>query len=291
MASAPAAMTSGPPQEGRDFARIEAAIGYLQAHFREQPGLDALADAAGVSPYHFQRLFSRWAGVSPKQFLQCLTLEHAKRSLAASSDMLDAAFDAGLSGPGRLHDLFVTLEAVTPGEFKATGSGINVRYGVHTGPFGDFVLAITPRGICGLSFFDEGGVEQARAEVMARLPGARFTHAPEETAPIAAALFTPPAARAAPLRLWVRGTNFQVAVWRALLSLAPGRLTSYRAIAQAIGRPTAARAVGGAVAANPVGYLIPCHRVIRTTSLFDTGYRWGPARKLAMIGREAVENL
>jgi AraC family transcriptional regulator of adaptative response/methylated-DNA-[protein]-cysteine methyltransferase len=272
----------------RDFARVEAAIGFLQANFRDQPALDEIAAAANLSPYHFQRLFTRWAGVSPKQFLQCLTVEHAKRSLAAADDVLDAAFDAGLSGPGRLHDLFVTLEAVTPGEYKAMGEGIEVRYGFHAGPFGDFVLATTDRGICGLAFFRDGGAEEALADVRTRLPGARFSLATTETAPIAAALFTAPAGRAGPLRLWARGTNFQVTVWRALLALAPGQLTSYRAIAQSIGRPSAARAVGGAVAANPIGYLIPCHRVIRATSLFDTGYRWGPARKLAMIGMEAV---
>jgi len=282
-------MATGPDTTpARDFARVEAAIGYLRAHFLDRPSLDEIAAAAGLSPYHFQRLFTRWAGVSPKQFLQCLTLEHAKRSLAAESDVLDAALDAGLSGPGRLHDLFVTLEAVTPGEYKTMGRDLEVRYGFHDGPFGAFVLATTARGICGLAFLGDGGAEEALDDIRARLPGAHFTPATRETAPVAAALFTPPAERAGPLRLWVRGTNFQVAVWRALLALAPGQLASYRAIAHAIGRPAAARAVGGAVAANPIGYLIPCHRVIRATSLFETGYRWGPARKLAMIGLEAV---
>lgn len=272
-------------QAARDYARIEAAIGFLQTHFRDQPGLDDIAASVNVSPYHFQRLFVRWAGVSPKQFLRCLTLEHARRALADSADVLGAALDAGLSGPGRLHDLFVTLEGISPGEYKALGGGLEIRWGRHAGPFGDFVVAMTGRGICALEFTGPDGPEDALARLRGRLPGARFCRDDAGTAPLAGRLF---ASEPGPLHLWVRGTSFQVRVWRALLELRPGQLASYGTLACRLGQPGAARAVGNAVAANPVAWLIPCHRVIRGTSLFDTGYRWGPARKLAMIGAEAA---
>ena len=199
-------------QAARDYARIEAAIAFLQAHFRDQPDLDRIAAAVNVSPFHFQRLFVRWAGVSPKQFLRCLTLEHAKRALADSADLLDTALDVGLSGPGRLHDLFVTLEAVSPGEYKALGDGLEVRWGCHPGPFGEFAVAVTARGICGLEFTPPGEPDTALARLHASLPGACFRRDDEGTSALAAGLFGAGTGQGGPLHLWVRGTNFQVRV-------------------------------------------------------------------------------
>lgn len=276
-------------QTKRDYARIEAAIGFLQKHAGEQPGLDVVAGAVNMSPYHFQRLFTRWAGVSPKQFLRCLTLDHAKRTLKKSGDLLGAAYGSGLSGPGRLHDLFVTLEAVTPGEFKRRGEDLLITWGMHDGPFGRFIIATTDRGICGLEFVEGDDQAEALQRVRTNLPGATFSRSDSETSRLAKRVFetTPDNCNTA-LRLWLKGTNFQINVWRALLQLDPGRLTTYGDLARAIGHPGAARAVGTAVGANPVAFLIPCHRVIRATSLFDTNYRWGTSRKLAMIGVEAA---
>lgn len=276
-------------QAHRDYDRVEAAIRFLQNHAPEQPGLDDVADAVHMSPYHFQRLFTRWAGVSPKQFLRCLTLDHAKRTLHETGDLLGATFDAGLSGPGRLHDLFVTLEAVTPGEFKRRGEALTIQWGMHSGPFGDFVIALTDRGICGLEFVEDNDPAPALHRIRANLPGAEFFHSDAATAATAKTIFAGDGgAPDAPLRLWLKGTNFQISVWRALLRIDPGQLTTYGRIARVVGRPKAARAVGTAVGANPVAFLIPCHRVIRATSLFDTGYRWGTTRKLALIGAEAA---
>jgi AraC family transcriptional regulator of adaptative response/methylated-DNA-[protein]-cysteine methyltransferase len=259
----------------------------LQEHAREQPELHDVAAAIHMSPYHFQRLFARWAGMSPKQFLRCLTLDNAKRALCNSSDLLDASYEAGLSGPGRLHDLFVTLEGITPGEYKQRGVSVEVKWGAHTGLFGDFVIATTERGICGIEFFENGDPAEALQPIRANLPSAKFSRSNSATAEVAKRIFSPRHEPGeAPLHLWLKGTNFQVNVWRALLRIEPGQLSTYGDIAHAIGRPRAARAVGTAIGANPVAFLIPCHRVIRATSLFDTNYRWGPARKLAMIGRE-----
>lgn len=279
-------------QCARDYARIEAAIKYLQTHFRDQPGLDDVAAAVNVSPYHFQRLFTRWAGISPKRFLQCLTIEHAKTLLVESESLLETALDAGLSGPGRLHDLFMTFEAITPGDFKKKGDGLTLRWGIAAGPYGFAAIALSDHGIYALEFLSDANPENAILQLERRLPQARFVEAPDEIAHIADRLFSldqgtgrSPLKRS-PLKLCVRGTNFQIRVWRALLNIAPGRLATYGAIADAIGQPSAARAVGSAIGANPIGYLIPCHRVIRSTGLMDTNYRWGAARKLAMIGSE-----
>jgi AraC family transcriptional regulator of adaptative response/methylated-DNA-[protein]-cysteine methyltransferase len=271
----------------RDYQRIEAAIRYLQRHWRDQPELDEIAAAVNISPYHFQRLFTRWAGISPKRFLQCLTIEHAKTMLVASESLLDTALETGLSGPGRLHDLFMTFEAMTPGDFKQAGGGLTLRWGVAPGPYGRAAIAVSGRGICALEFVASDSPDNAIGQLRRRLPRADFVAAPDEISGIADLLFNRnPGAARAPLKVCVRGTNFQIRVWRALLNIAPGRLATYGAIAEAIGRPAAARAVGGAIGANPVGYLIPCHRVIRSTGLMDTSYRWGGVRKLAMIGAE-----
>lgn len=267
----------------RDYGRIERAIGFIAAHGSRQPALDEIAAAVHTSPYHFQRLFTRWSGISPKRFLGYLTIDHAKRALAESRSVLDAALDAGLSGPSRLHDLFLACEAMTPGDYKARGQGLTIRYGIHDGPFGRFVLGMTERGICALEFLDAAGTRGAAAALQARWPAARLVRDQTSTAALAGRVFgdgeTP--------RLWCRGTNFQIKVWSALMRVPPGALVSYRDVARFIGQPTAMRAVGNALAKNPIGYLIPCHRVIRATGLFDD-YKWGAARKQALIAWEAA---
>lgn len=277
-------------QLAQDYARIERALLYICENFRDQPDLDDIAAAAALSPFHFQRLFTRWAGVSPKQFLGYLTLEHAKKALERAESVLEATYDVGLSGPSRLHDLFVNYEGVTPGEYKAMGDGLVIRYGTHPGFLGPFVVGLTDRGICTLQFVGDGGEEAVLADIGRRYPGARLVRAQDETWAACAALFGPARGDTArPLRLWYRGTNFQMKVWRALLAIPQGELVTYGDIARAIGEPTSARAVGNAVGANPIAMLIPCHRVIRSASLFETGYRWGPARKLALIGWEQAQ--
>ncbi len=276
-------------QNARDYARIEAAILYLEEHFRDQPELGEVAEAAGLGPHHFQRLFRRWAGISPKRFGQYLTLDYAKAQLEDSASILDAAYDAGLSGPSRLHDLFVTYEAMSPGAFKRRGEGVEIAYGLHPSPFGPCFVGQTERGICALGFADggEGNGEAVRAEFERRWPAAHFREDQNATAAVAARIFGERPADSTPLRLAVAGTNFQLKVWEALLRIPPGRITSYYALGQALGLPRSARAVGGAVAANPVSYLIPCHRVIRHTGRISH-YEWGRSRKRVMLGWEAA---
>ena len=266
-----------------DYQRIERAIAHLNEHAVEQPSLDEIAARAELSPFHFQRLFRRWAGVSPKRFLEYLTVERAKRLLAAEASVLDAAYEVGLSGPARLHDHFVNLEAMSPGEWKRRGRGVVVGYGYHPSPFGRMLLAATDRGVCGLSFESPEAPGEAAAWLAERYPEARLAEDRAGTAELAERLFAEPGT----LPLLVRGTNFQVQVWRALLEIPPGRLISYGALARRLGRPTGARAVGTAVGANPVAWVIPCHRVIRGLGTLG-GYRWGTARKRAMIGWEAA---
>lgn len=264
-----------------DYRLVERAIGYLEANFIRQPSLAEVAAAVNLSEHHFHRLFRRWAGISPKRFLQFLTLEYAKELLQESRALLEVTYEAGLSGPGRLHDLFVTLEAVTPGEYRRRGDGLTIEYGVHPSPFGYCLLAATERGICALHFVDDGDPSAALAELRHTWPGARLVESPESTGRLAEAAFSGDV----PLALFVKGTNFQVQVWRALLSIPPGHVLSYEDVAGMIGRPTASRAVGNAVGSNPVGYLIPCHRVIRKTGRFGH-YGGGPLRKRAMLGWE-----
>ncbi len=277
-------------QNARDYARIEAAILYLEEHFRDQPGLGETAEAAGLSPHHFQRLFRRWAGISPKRFGQFLTLDYAKAQLETSASILDATYDAGLSGPSRLHDLFVTYEAMSPGAFKQGGDGVDISYGVHPSPFGPCFVGQTERGICALGFADDHRSEAhaVRTEFERRWPAARFREDQAATEAIVARIFNDRRAGAAePLRLAVCGTNFQLKVWEALLRIPPGRITSYDALGRALGLPRSARAVGGAVAANPISYLIPCHRVIRRSGVISN-YEWGRSRKRVMLGWEAA---
>lgn len=279
---APPAARSG----ARDYERVARAIDYLRRNAASQPDLAAAARHLHLSEHHFQRLFTRWAGVSPKRFVQYLTLEHAKTRLASTRGVLDLAGAVGLSGPGRLHELFVTLEAVSPGEYKASGAGLALRYGVHESPFGAALVAITARGICGLHFVDGAreGIERLRRD----WPDAELCKDTAATAPVAERIFRPlssPPGR--PLALLVKGTNFQVKVWRALLELPVGALASYGDLAGRIGASGSARAVGTAVGANSIAWLIPCHRVIRESGALG-GYRWGTERKAAMLGWEAA---
>lgn len=271
----------------RDYERIERAIAYVRRHAAQQPDLATVARHVHLSEFHFQRLFTRWAGVSPKRFLQYLTIAHAKARIRTTASVLELSDAVGLSGPGRLHELFVTLEAVTPGDAKTGGAGMRIRYGVHGTPFGRALLAATERGICSLQFITGG--EEALARLRHEWPRAELKPDSAGTAQFAARIFAPLAeAPARPLAVLVRGTNFQVQVWRALLALPEGAVTTYGSIARGIGAPAAARAVGAAVAANPVAYLIPCHRVLRDSGELG-GYRWGTTRKAAILGREAAQ--
>jgi len=270
----------------RDYERVARAIDYLRRNSANQPDLAAVARHLHLSEHHFQRLFTRWAGVSPKLFVQFLTLEHAKTRLATTRGVLDAAGAIGLSGPGRLHDLFVTLEAVSPGEYNASGAGLVIRYGVHPSPFGAALVAITARGVCGLHFAGDAAAGAGRLQ--RDWPGAELRQDPAAIAPVAERIFRPLSAPPGrPLALLVKGTNFQVKVWRALLELPLGALAAYGNVAARIGASDSARAVGAAIGANPVAWLIPCHRVIRESGALG-GYRWGVERKAAMLGWEAA---
>ena len=277
-----------------DYQRIASAIRYIGQRAQKQPSLDEVAANIGLSPWHFQRLFTRWAGVSPKRFLQYVTVEAAKRCLEESVPILETAFAVGLSGPSRLHDLFLHAEAVTPGDWKSSGKGIELRWGIHESPFGYCLLALSQKGICSLQFLDADSScpdpESASAAALARLEKkwANATLIRDETAgaPIIEDIFgiqNPGSA----FSLHLRGTNFQLKVWQALLAIPEGHLTSYGRLAEAVERPGAARAIGTAVGENPIAFLIPCHRVLRETGEFG-GYRWGLDRKRAMLGRELL---
>ena len=276
-----------------DYERVASVIRFLDRHHSEQPDLAALAQEAGLSAFHFHRLFSSWAGVTPKDFLQCLTLERVKSLLRAGVSVLDAALDAGLSGPGRLHDLCVTLEAASPGEMKSGGGAIEIVYGVAKTPFGEALLAETARGICHLSFVDSAEAHTAVSRLRADWPRASFSRNDARAAELSSRIFQRPGDRHASgrvnLRAFVRGTPFQLKVWRALLRIPEGKLTTYGRLAAAIELPGASRAVGTAVGANPLAFIIPCHRVIRETGVLGN-YRWDPIRKQAMIGWEAASN-
>jgi AraC family transcriptional regulator of adaptative response/methylated-DNA-[protein]-cysteine methyltransferase len=272
-----------------DYVRIERAIRYLDSVAPAQPSLREIAAQIGLSEFHFQRLFTRWAGVSPKRFLQLLTVEYAKQVLDQSRPVLDAAFESGLSGGSRLHDLFVSLEAVTPGEYRERGAGLRISVGFHDTPFGECLLAVTGRGVCGLSFHD-GDREKAIDDLAARWPNADIADRVKDTTPVAAGIFAAldgsrPRAASKPLALLVKGTNFQVNVWRALLRIPTGGLAAYEDVARAVGAPGAVRAVGTAVGRNPIAMLIPCHRVVRNTGALG-GYQWGPSRKRAILSWE-----
>ncbi len=263
----------------RHYAIVARAIAFIRAHARSQPGLDEVAAAVHLSPTHLQRVFAEWAGISPKRFLQYLTKEHALTALRASSGTLDAALDAGLSGPGRLHDLMVSCEALSPGEIRAQGAGVELRHGFAPTPLGEALFGWTPRGVCHLAFCDDD--HAAKLDVLRKgWPAADFVRDDEAAHALAARIFP---ARPTPgkLHLLLRGTNFQIKVWEALLKIPPAALVSYGRLAGHLGQPRAARAVGSAVAANTVAWLIPCHRVIREDGE-SSNYRWGVERKLAL---------
>jgi len=268
-----------------DYQLVEQAIRFLDRNARRQPALREIAASVGLSEFHFQRLFQRWAGISPKRFLQFQTAQEAKRVLQQTGDLLDASYSAGLSGPGRLHDLIVNIDAVTPGEYKRGGAGLAISWGVHASPFGDCLLAQTARGVCALEFLQPETEDDALARLRTLWENARIEHAPNITAPVVARIFSPDAKRLAPLALLVKGTNFQIKVWEALLRIPSGRIITYAGIAGRLGAPRAARAVGSAIAANAIGYLIPCHRVIRNTGAFGE-YRWGALRKRVLLSAE-----
>jgi AraC family transcriptional regulator of adaptative response/methylated-DNA-[protein]-cysteine methyltransferase len=269
-----------------DYERIETVIRYLDERHCDQPDLTQLARVAGLTPYRFHRLFRSWAGITPKDFLQCLTLEHVRSLLRQGDSVFDVSMEAGLSGPGRLHDLCVTLEAASPGEMKAGGEGLTITYGFAESPFGECLIAETSRGICHLTFVDRGR-ERALAGLRAQWPRASLIQDDETARETAAAVFAQPDGERAPLRAYVHGTAFQVRVWRALLQVQPGSLVSYGELASTVCSSKAARAVGTALGQNPVAFLIPCHRVIRETGALG-GYGGGIARKRAMIAWESA---
>lgn len=272
------------------YERIEQAILFLAEHHPEQPNLKAIAENVGLSEYHFQRLFTRWVGISPKRFMQYLTKEHAKQLLDESADLLSASYAAGLSGPGRLHDLFVTCEAVTPGEYKRWGEGLEIRYGFHPSPFGMLLVALTQRGISNLMFIQDGDRKGALSTLRAFWSAAEVNEDQVTTGEVAAEIMnlfqglTPNS-----MRLYLKGTNFQIKVWEALLRIPSGSVVSYEDIAIYIGMPGVSRAVGNAVSRNPVPVLIPCHRVICKTGDFGD-YRWGASRKKALLGWEMAHH-
>ncbi|MFZ5883245.1 MAG: bifunctional helix-turn-helix domain-containing protein/methylated-DNA--[protein]-cysteine S-methyltransferase [Chloroflexota bacterium] len=273
-------------QLAEDYLRIEQAILYLESRFKTQPSIEELAASLGLSESHFQRIFTRWAGVSPKRFLQFLTKESAKELLDRSENLLTATHQLGLSSLGRLHELFVTTEAVSPGEYKSRGAGVTIRYGIHPTPFGKCLIAATERGICHLSF-----VQTSEGEAIDRLVEewrqAEVIEDYKATVPFVGPIFDLQygVQRGEPLKVYLRGTNFQLKVWEALLNVPAGAATTYEDIAAQIGMPGAARAVGSAVGRNPIAVLIPCHRVIRKVGDFGN-YRYGTARKKALLARE-----
>jgi len=272
----------------RDYARMAEAISFIEENQLSQPRLEDVADAMGLSAFHAQKVFTRWAGVSPKRLLALLTHADARAALDEGLPLLDTAFEAGLSGPGRLHDLFVTVEAMTPGEVKSKGEGLEIRYGWHDTPFGAGLYMVTPRGLCGLAFADPGTESAALDDMMARWPRASFIHDPAATSPFAARAFSNEAFDE-PLKLHLGGTPFQVQVWRALLEVPFGETTSYTDIAKKVCTEKAVRAVGTAVGRNPISFLIPCHRVLRQTKALG-GYHWGLTRKKALLTWEAAQS-
>ena len=268
------------------YQAIGKALTWLAEAYLDQPSLADAAAQAGLSPYHFQRLFTRYVGVSPKKFVQHLTLSHAKQSLAEAASVLDAAYDAGLSGPSRLHDLFITHEAMTPGEWKLAAADKELRYGWHLSPFGDCLIIATERGVCGLGFALDAGRAATLANLAHDFGRARLIEDPAATAPYAAAVF---GGERGPVHLILHGTALQLKVWEALLRIPQGAVVSYGQLAASVGRPTAARAVASAVARNSISLLIPCHRVIRATGAL-THYRWQPERKRALLAWEAAHD-
>jgi AraC family transcriptional regulator of adaptative response/methylated-DNA-[protein]-cysteine methyltransferase len=276
-------------QLSQDYERIEQAIRYIETHHHEQPTLIEMAQSVNLSEYHFQRLFSRWVGISPKRFLQYLTKEQAKYLLTQSKDLLSVSYATGLSGSSRLHDLFVTCEAVTPGEYKLRGEGVAIRYGIHPSPFGECLVGLTVRGICNLIFVQNHDRVATITKIKDDWPAAEFTEDNEETRGVIDETMELFQRRSTtPLRLYLSGTNFQIKVWEALLQIPAGSLVSYEDVAIHIGMPGASQAVGNAISKNPIPVLIPCHRVIRKNGELGD-YRWGANRKKAILGWEMAK--
>jgi len=269
----------------RDWRRMGRAIRYLTERYTEQPSLEAAAELVGLSPFHFQRIFTRYVGVSPKSFIGHLTLQHAKRELANGASVLDAAMDSGLSGPSRLHDLVLKIEAMTPGDYAKGGAGVEIEYGFADCPFGRILVMATQKGVCGMAFGDEGEEAALLADMQSRWPKAAFTQNTEQAETIAAQIFESDAK--SPLGLHLLGTPFQIKVWQALLAIPSGKMVTYKSIAARLGDEKASRAVGTAVGRNPVSWLIPCHRVLGSDGALH-GYHWGLVRKRAMLAVEAA---
>ncbi|MYZ47421.1 methylated-DNA--[protein]-cysteine S-methyltransferase [Propylenella binzhouense] len=270
-----------------DYDVVRRVIEYVSNNWREQPSLERIAEVAGMDPFRLQKLFTRWAGLSPKAFLQALTLKHARALLQDSATVLDAAYEVGLSGPARLHDLFVTHEALTPGAYRARGAGLIIRWGFHESPFGLALVMATERGLAGLAFADPGEEDKVFADMSARWPQADYVEDVPGTAALSRRIFDPAEWRPdRPLRVVMIGTDFEVRVWQTLLAVPLGRLTTYGDIAGRIANPKAARAVGAAIGRNPISFVVPCHRIIGGTGSL-TGYHWGLTRKRAIIGWES----
>ncbi|MDX1336102.1 MAG: methylated-DNA--[protein]-cysteine S-methyltransferase [Gammaproteobacteria bacterium] len=278
-------MSSTLHQQSRQYETIARAIEYIRAHAREQPSLAEIAQAVNLSEHHLQRIFTEWAGISPKRFLQFLTKEHAKQALNQSKDVLTTTLEAGLSSPGRLHDLMVTCEAMTPGEIRSHGKGISITYGIAETPFGQALIGWTTRGICYLAFCENNCLSQEK-DLFAQWPEAVFARKDSYAEKMSGQIFSEKSENQK-LHLLLNGTNFQIKVWEALLNIAPSELVSYDTLAKLAGSPAALRAVGSAMAANKIAYLIPCHRVIRKEGSFGN-YRWGNERKLAIHAWEAA---
>lgn len=277
------------PAADMDYTLIRAAILYLSSNVAEQPSLERLSAHLGLSPTHCQKLFKRWCGLSPKEFVQAVTVERARELLAGRATVLETAHEVGLSGAGRLHDLFVTHEAMTPGDFRRRGDGLTISYGFHPSPFGDALLMATERGVCGLAFINEDAGEDRTAaltDMTRRWPAARYVEDTPRTAGHARRIFEPDRWRSDdPVRLVMIGSDFDLKVWEALLRIPMGRSVSYSDIAEHLGKPSAARAVGAAVGRNPISFVVPCHRVMRGDGAL-AGYHWGLTRKRALIGWE-----
>jgi AraC family transcriptional regulator, regulatory protein of adaptative response / methylated-DNA-[protein]-cysteine methyltransferase len=274
-------------QEQMNYNRIAEAIDYIKTNFKEQPNLDAVAEKVHLSPFHFQRLFTDWAGVSPKKFLQYISVEHAKQILKdKQATLFDAAYETGLSGTGRLHDLFIKIEGMTPGEFKNGGENLFINYSYAESPFGNILVASTPKGICYMAFADNE--QQALIDLIQHFPNAYLKQMVDLIQQNALYIFTHDWSKLNKIKLHLKGTDFQLKVWEALLKIPMGKLSTYGAIAEEIKNPNASRAVGTAIGSNPVAFLIPCHRVIQSTGTFG-GYMWGPTRKTAIIGWEAAK--
>ena len=277
-------------QAEQDYQRIASAIQYIEENASAQPSLTEIAASIHLSEYHFQRLFQRWVGISPKRFLQHITKEYAKQLLRESESVLDAAYQSGLSSPGRLHDLLVTWEAVTPGEYKNRGTGMQITYGIHPSPFGECLIAISKRGVCQLSFVDSGNLVNTVSDLETKWPLAKLIESASETDKMNTRLWEhfQGNTTTGPLPITLRGTNFQLKIWEALLRIQPGAIVTYQDIAIQVGLPRAARAVGNAVGSNPVPVIIPCHRVIRKSGEFGN-YRYGAIRKKALFGWEQAK--